>query len=138
MSRKTKTLTISGKQITFTEIPANVVANLLRGGETGVPVFYLPLSEALEHLAALIPYAIDCSIDELLDLEMYSDDMAAIEAAFKETNPGFFDLARRLDLAGALGQLVKAIIGAYCSSLLSLPSGATETPESTDSVSSSI
>lgn len=129
MSRKTKTITIADKQITFTEIPVNKVISLLRGDSA---IYNLPLTAALQELSGLIPHAIDCPLDDLLDLEMYSDDMAAIEAAFKETNPGFFDLARRLDLVTALGQLIKAVIGAYCSNMLFLPSAAMPHPGNTD------
>lgn len=117
MSQKTKTISVAGKSVTFTEIPMTTILSLFRG-ET--PVYNVPLSSALAEFANLIPLAIDCPLDDLLDLELYSDDFQQIEAAFKETNPGFFDIARQLDLLGALKEIVKAIIGAYCSNMRSL------------------
>lgn len=128
--RKTKTITIAGKEVTFTEIPVNKVIAMLRGDS---PLYAMPVGAALGELAGLIPYAIDCPLDDLLDLEMYSDEMKQIEEAFKEVNPGFFDIAHRLDLVGALGGIVKAVIGCYCSNMLILPNMATPTLESTDS-----
>ena len=130
-----KTIEVGGREITFSEIPVNKILMMLRGN---APLYALPVSSALDELSSLIPFAIDCSIDELLDLELYSADMAKIEEAFKETNPGFFDMARRLDLLAALKTLIKAVIGAYCSRLPSLPSVDTVTPKTTVLGSSSI
>lgn len=126
--RRTTTIEISGKKVVFTEIPVNIIIKLLRGES---PLYEMPVNVALGELAGLIPYAIDCPLDELLDLEMYSDETKIIIDAFKETNPAFFDMARQLNLLDALKALVKAVIGAYCSNMLILPSVATAMQENT-------
>ena len=135
MSRKTKTITVAGREITFTEIAVNRVIAMLRGD---TPLYSMPVSMALGELSQLAAEAIDCPLDDLLDMELYSDDIDQLKDALQETNPAFFDLARRLDLAGALAVLVKASIGAYCSSLPFSPSMDTLMPESMGSAISSI
>ncbi|HBA73392.1 MAG TPA: hypothetical protein DCZ63_14745 [Geobacter sp.] len=129
MSRLSKKIIIGGKKITFTEIPANTILGLFRGEN---PVYELPVNAAFAEFAQLIPLAIDCPLEQILDLDIYGSDMLAIEEAFKETNPYFFQLALQLDLAGELIRLVKALIGYYCSVSPFLSSVAIQTPDCTE------
>lgn len=124
-----KTITVAGKEITFTEIPVNVILGLFRSEN---PVQTLPINAAFAEFAALIPLAINCPLAQILDMEMYGEDVAAIEAAFKETNPYFFQLALRLDLAGELTRIIKVVIGYYCSISPFLSNVVTPMSESTE------
>ncbi len=135
MSRKTKTIIVADKAITFTEIPVTTVLALFRND---TPIHQLPLTSMFGELAGLIPLVIDCPIGELLDLELYSDDMEMIKQAFEETNPTFFAVARRLDLEAAGSILLKAVIGSCCSALPFWPSADTRASENTDTVTSTI
>lgn len=125
--QRTKTITVDNLPITFTEIPVDTLLKLL---VLDNPIFNLPLNAAFKELAGLIPHAIDCPLERILDLKLFSDDMTAIEEAFRETNPYFFQLALRLDLVAELKWIIKSIIGHYCSTMLS--SLNVDTPESGD------
>lgn len=107
MSQKTKVIVIAGKNVTVSEISVTRIYRLLQGEES---VINLPLPEAMEKVKGLVPLALDVDIAELLEGDIYSEDIDNLVEAFKETNPIFFKIARTLQLENVLAGLIRTLL----------------------------
>jgi len=114
--RRTKTIEIAGLPVTISEIPVSKVFSLLDGE---VPILKLSPLEAGEKFKELLPLAFEGDFEALLAGNIFYDDMQAIYAAFKETNPAFFAVAQGMGLAEALANFLKTVLQNFSSRLLS-------------------
>jgi len=121
MSQKTEVIVIAGKKVTISEISVTRIYRLLQGEES---VVNLPLPEAMEKVKGLVPLAIDVDIKELLEGDIFSEDIDLIVEAFKRTNPVFFSTARALQLDSVLAGLTRTLLTNFSQTFAgSLPLG---------------
>jgi hypothetical protein len=112
--RRTKTIEIAGQPLTFLEIPVRKIHAILTG-ETAI--FTIPMVQAAEKVKELIPFSFEGDIESLLAADLFYDDLAEIYAAFEETNPAFFELARVIGLENTLAAVVKSLFHSFFSEL---------------------
>jgi len=112
--KREKTIEVAGLSITVKEISVIKLYTTLTGEKS---VFTIPAVEAAGKLKDLVPLAIEGDLQDLLSRELFYDDLVLIFDAFKETNPAFFELARRLGLADALGGFVKTLLQTFSNRL---------------------
>lgn len=105
--KKQETIVIAGREIIISEISVSRVYKLLQGEES---IINLPFAQIAEQVKSLLPLAIDISVDELIQLDIFSDDIDLLVEAFKRTNPFFFDLARTLNLGGVLADVIRLLL----------------------------
>lgn len=105
--RKQEIIIIADRKITISEISVSRVYKLLQGEES---IVNLPFAQMAEQVKSLLPLAIDISIEELVQLDIFSDDIDLLIEAFKKTNPFFFGLARTLNLGGVLADGIRLLL----------------------------